>query len=148
MKLMSKQVRKKFKEMWPNLSYIWLFDRKEWLCLPLDHYRKLLDVSKIPQMQWIDEFNDCDDFALQFMAEVRRKRYFSYVKGIVKREDRIPLAIFNAFGDQFRGMQILHMLNAVICDDGNIYLIDSSPDANRIWKANNYDNNVLFISSV
>jgi len=148
MKLTSKQVRKKFKEMWPNLSYIWLFDRKEWLCLPLDHYRKLLDVSKIPQMQWIDEFNDCDDFALQFMAEVRRKRYFSYVKGIVKREDRIPLAIFNAFGNQFRGMQILHMLNAVICDDGNIYFIDSSPDANRIWKANNYDNNVLFISSV
>ena len=68
MKLSSKKVREIFTDMWPDLEYIWLFDRKDWLALPVVEIQKMLDSSKIPNMQWIEEFNDCDDFALQFLA--------------------------------------------------------------------------------
>ena len=148
MELTSRQVRNKFKKMWPDLEYIWLFDRKTWLCLSLDEVKKALAASKIPSMQWIDEFNDCDDFALQFLAETRRKQYFAYKAGTIARDSRIPIAMFLGFGNKFRGINILHMLNIAICDDGEIYIVDATPSANRIWKADAYNNNVLYISSV
>jgi len=148
MKLSSRDVRKKFRDLWPDLEYIWLFDRKDWLCLPLGEVEKMLAASRVPKMEWIDEFNDCDDFALQFLAESRRKQYFAYMKGSIARDSRIPMALFLAFGNQFRGIDTLHMANMAICDDGNIYMVDATPDANRIWRADAYNDNVLYISSV
>lgn len=146
--LTSAQIREKFTDMWPDLEYIWLFDRKTWLCPPVEELQVILNNSRIPGMDWIDEFNDCDDFALQFLAEVRRKHYFAYKRGKISRENRIPKAVFLAFGNRFRNMDILHMVNPAICDDGNIHFIDSTPTAKRIWKADPDNDNPMFVSSV
>jgi len=148
MQLTSAEVRKTFTDMWPDLEYIWLFDRKNWLCLSVEELSKMLKASRIPGMDWIDEFNDCDDFAMQFLSEARRKQYFAYKRGNIARNIRIPLAMFNGFGNLFRGMDMLHMVNPAICDDRKIYFVDATPQAKRVWKADTDNDNLLFVSSV
>ena len=144
----NKEVRKKFKALWFGLEYIWLFDKSGWSCPTLDQVKEALATSKVPGMDWVDEFNDCDDFALHFLSEFKRKRYFSYKVGNIPKEDLFPSAIFNVFGDRFRGKDSIHMLNAVICSDGYIYMVDATPYSKAVWKATSFGDNVLFVSSV
>ena len=140
----AKEIRYELNNIWPNLKFIWLLDKVFWK-LPLGQLEKLLAKSRIPEMEFIPLFNDCDDFALQFMVEVRRKRYFARMKGILPEEQRdYPVSIGFASGSQFRGISKYHAANICICQEG-IYMLDATPYENRIWKADPKNDSIFFV---
>lgn len=144
MKITSSEIRDKLNNFWPNLEYVWLWDTTYWTP-SLDAVQGALTNSNVPTMDFIDEFNDCDNFALQFVAECRRKRYFQWKNGNLPESERFTLTIGQVFGDMFRGMSKLHKCCFAICNDDNIYMLDATPSENRIWKAVQADDNALYI---
>ena len=88
--------------------------------------------------------NDCDDYALQFVAEVRRKRYFQWTQGNLPEESRYQLTVGRVFGDMFRGIGKIHMANIFLCDEG-VYMLDATPGENRIWQASQDQDNLIFV---
>jgi hypothetical protein len=144
MKITSKEIRDKLQETWPQLEYIWLWDTTYWTP-NIDAVEDALKVSNVPTMDFIDEFNDCDNFALQFLAECRRKRYFQWKEGNLPEEQRYSMTIGFVFMDQVRGMEMLHAANLVLDKEGDIYILDSTPQEKRMWIADPKNDNVLFV---
>lgn len=145
MKITSKEIRDKLNTIWPDLEYIWLWDTTYWAPNP-DAIDMARQKSNLHTMEFVDEFNDCDNFARQFSAECRRKRYFQWKAGNLPDEQRHQLAIGDIFGDQFRGIGKIHMANVAICNDDEVYIIDLTPSENRMWKVDPKNDNALFIS--
>jgi len=143
MQVNSYTIRKEITEIWPNLEYIWLWDNVFWKP-KFEEIRNALENSKIPQMNFINLFWDCDNFALQFLAEYRLNKYLEWERGELPEEEKFPTAIGFIFGNLFRGRPILHAANIALCQEG-IYIIDSTPAENRIWKADKKNDNLLFV---
>jgi len=144
MKITSKEIRDKFQETWPNLEYVWLWDTVYWTP-NIDAVEDAMRVSKVPTMDFINEFNDCDNFALQFLAECRRKRYFQWKEGKLPEDQKFSMAIGYIFGDMFRGIGKVHAANIVLDSEGDIYILDLTPGENRMWRAKPENDNVLFV---
>jgi hypothetical protein len=144
MKITSQEIRDKLQAMWPGLEYIWLWDTTYWTP-NIEAVELALEQSKVPTMDFIDEFNDCDNFALQFLAECRRKRYFQWKDGNLPLEQRYSVTVGYVFGDQFRGMGKLHAANLVVDKEGDVYILDATPGEKRMWKADPENDNVLFV---
>lgn len=143
MKVRSSEIRQKLNDIWPDLEYIWLWDNTFWM--PKSSVlQPLLDQSKIPKMEFVNSFNDCDNFALQFLAESRRKRYMQWKQGNLPEDSKFPISIGFAFGNMFRGQSKLHAVNVCVCPDG-VYIIDTIPSENRLWKADKANDNILFV---
>ena len=143
MKATSQQIRERLQKQWSDLEYIWLWDNTYWKPL-LHQAEKLLKSSRVSEMKFIPQFNDCDNFALQWLAEVRRKRYFAHQENNLPPEQIFPVSIGFCFGNEFRGMAKLHAANIMVAKDDKIYIIDTTPMENRIWEASDKDN-ILFV---
>ena len=139
----SEEMRQEAKKLWPDLDNIWLMDKVFTAPRP-EVFQEALRLSNVPSMEFIPEANDCDDFALQFMAEVRRKRYFQYVNKQLTRENYKPISATFGFGDQFRGISKIHVANPCFTEDG-FYMIDTTPGENRMWKAKTDQDHILFL---
>lgn len=145
MKVTSQEIRDAITKLWPNLEYIWLWDNVFWKVSP-DAARAALKASNVPSMDFVDRFNDCDDFSLQFHAECRRKRYFQWKNGNLPDDQKFPIAEGEAFGDMFRGISKIHKANLILCNDDKIYIIDATPMEKRMWEADPVNDNILFVS--
>jgi len=143
----TKFLRKKIREIWPNLKNITMWDSIYWL-ISEETIGSLIEKSNVPGMDFIPEFNDCDNFALQFQAEVRRKRYLAYKTaqegGEVPEELRYPVAVAIAHGTMWRGMSKNHVANLFVCREG-IYLADLTPMEKRYWKASSDNDKMLSV---
>lgn len=144
MKITSKEIQSELTAVWPDLEYIWKWDGSYWKPSP-SAVQKALELSNVPKMDFIDEFNDCDDFGLQFLAECRRKRYMQWKAGELPEDQRYPMSIGFVFGDMFRGMSKRHVANIALCNDSNIYIVDATPGENRMWQASAENDNILFV---
>jgi len=144
MKITSAEIRKKLQEVWPDLEYIWLWDTTYWTP-NIEAVQRGLDQSKVPTMDFIDEFNDCDNFALQFLAECRRKRYFQWKDGNLPEDQRYSMTVGFVFGDMFRGIGKLHAANLVIDKENDVYILDSTPGEKRMWKVDPENDNIVFV---
>jgi hypothetical protein len=144
MKIKSDEIRDQFQKVWPELEYIWLWDTTYWTP-KIDVVRDALKSSNVPTMDFIDEFNDCDNFALQFLAECRRKRYFQWKDGNLPEEEKYSMTIGFIFGDMFRGIRKSHAANIVLDKESHLYILDATPGENRIWMATPENDNVLFV---
>ena len=143
MKITADEIRAKVSEAWPDLEYIWLWDKSFWQP-PVQVVEDALKASNVPTMDFIEEFNDCDDFALQFVAETRRKRYFQWKQGNLPAESKFPIAMAFVFGDMFRGISKVHAANLCFCQEG-IYMIDATPGEKRMWEACGDQDNIIFL---
>jgi len=149
MKISSKQIRKILAKQWPHLEYIWLWDNT-YFSLPLRQAAVLLKTSRIPDMRFVPLFSDCDNFALQFLAETRRKRYLAAYpldpnqERTLPVDQEFPVTMGFAFGNLLRGMAKLHAVNIFIDNEEKIHLIDTTPMEKRIWEATDKDN-ILFV---
>jgi hypothetical protein len=139
----SNDIRADINKIWSGLDYIWLWDNR-FLKPPVEEMKTALETSTIPQMNFIDLFWDCDNFALQFLAEYRMNRYLAWKQGQIKKDEMFPKSVGFAFGNMFRGRPILHAANIAVCQEG-VYIIDSTPSENRIWKADKKNDNLLFV---
>jgi hypothetical protein len=144
MKITSQEIRDALIKVWPDLEYIWLWDTTYWTPSK-ESVQKALETSNVSTMDFIDEFNDCDNFALQFLAECRRKRYLQWKAGNLPIAERHSMSIGYVFGDQFLGIGKLHVTNIALCNDGEIYIVDSTPAENRMWKASPVSDTILFV---
>ena len=143
MRLKSKDIRERLAAIWPALEYVWLWDTAYWTP-SAEVVQMALDKSNVPTMEFISEFHDCDDFAVQFMAEVRRKRYFQWKEGNLPVETKYPLTIGFCFGDMFRGISKTHAANICLCDEG-VYILDATPGEKRMWLADKENDNLIFV---
>ena len=149
MLIKSKFLRRKIREVWPDLSLqkITPWDPIYWL-ISEKTIGDLIDKSNVSGMDFIPQFNDCDNFALQFQAEVRRKRYLAYKTaqkgGDIPEELRYPVAVAIAWGSMWRGMSKNHVANLFVCREG-IYLADLTPMEKRYWKADSSNDKILNI---
>ena len=142
----TKYIRKELLKVWPKrmVADIIFWDQKYWL-IPEAQIDQVLKKSSVPDMQFIREFNDCDNFALQLQAETRRKRYLSWKNGNLPEEERYPVAMAIAWGDMWRGQSKNHVGNIFVCQEG-IYIADSTPMEKRYWKATTEKDNMLKIN--
>jgi hypothetical protein len=144
MKITSQEIRDKMQAMWPDLEYIWLWDTTYW-APNIESVESALETSNVPTMDFIDQFNDCDNFALQFLAECRRKRYFQWKAGNLPEEQRYSMTVGYVFGDMFRGIGKVHAANVVLDKEGDLYMLDATPTEKRMWRAKRENDNVLFV---
>jgi len=138
----SAYVREEIAKLWPDLDMAVLLDRVfiiPDLQEPVDYFKE----SKIRDMQFIDEFNDCDDFAEFFKVEVKLKRYAKFEKGELTGEELAPWVLGRAAGNLFRGASMDHVVNLCLTKEG-FYIFDLTPDSDRYWKAESGNDNILF----
>ena len=136
MKVKAKYVYKQVNELWPNLDNrdeIIPWDREYWL-MSQETVGRIMELSNVPEMTFIPDFNDCDDFALHAQSETRRKRYLAWMEGKLSIVQRYPVAVAIAWGSMWRGMSKNHVANLFVCKEG-IYLADFTPMERRYWKA-------------
>lgn len=144
MKISSNKIREKLINIWPDLEYnCILMDNTFWMP-SVSVIDPLLKSSNVPKMEVVPLFNDCDNFALQFQAEVRRKRYLAWTAGNIAEDQVYPISIGIVLGDMFRGISKSHAANLMICQEG-IYIIDTMPDENRYWEVTKENDNIRFI---
>ena len=128
--------------VWPEMEYPWIYDRGTFYAPSLSVVQRAMETSFVPNMQVVGEFNDCDDFALHFIAEFRRKQYLAWEAKNLPVDRTFPAAIGIVFGDKFRAEEILHQCCVGVLEEG-IYLIDPYPGVARIWKADPKNDNVI-----
>ena len=147
----TKYVRKEILKIgWPQVdaSDIIPWTPKYWL-IPQAQIGQLLEKSAIPNMTFIKDFAECDFFALEFLAETRRKRYLAYMRareeGEVPEYLMYPVAMGMAWGNMWRGQSKNHKANLFVCEEG-IYLADAMPMEKRYWKATSENDNMFRIN--
>lgn len=127
MKITARQVKRLLQDRWKQLKYVWTWDP----CFQLakvEDLRDYITTSKVPDMEFIDYFNDCDDFANYFLSEIRMKRY-------IKRdelEELIPEAIGRVFllGDNI--VMPDHKANIAIAEEFEVYILDATDRSMRL----------------
>ena len=133
-------IRERLNVLWPSLEDIWIFDKKFYIPT-MEEVAEVLKESEVPKYTFINEMFDCDDFALQFLAEYRRKWLDNWKKYV---ESPYPAAVGMIFCDRVRGMDMLHQVNIAFCQDA-VYIIDTTPMANRLWKASSQTDNIIML---
>jgi hypothetical protein len=143
MKVSSIYLYREFKKLWPDLRWydIRLADENYWLPKQKD-LEKALAESKVDRMKFINSINDCDDFALQLHADIKRVRSFMAEYQQIPQEEWVSWAFGEVFGDKFRGMSMKHAANICATQEG-MFLIE--PREDRIWLANSNNDNIYFI---
>lgn len=141
MKITSTEIRIKLKTLWPNLKYVWLVDTEYW-CPSKAKIRQLLIEDKTDLLNFIPGLQDCDDFALQLHAAIKRARVWEVGANKVPREEWLPYVFGEILGYEFRGMQYNHAINIVICKEG-VYLIE--PQDDRMWEATSNNDRPYFV---
>lgn len=121
------QIRAMLREIWPDLKEIWCFDQNYQFPTGEDVARAL-KVSGVNFEKQEGEVFDCDDYALQLHAEIKRKR--------------MGWAFGEAFGSKIRGWPRYHVLN-ICCTMSGVLLIE--PKTDEMWQPNPTADNLLFV---
>ena len=108
----SRELRKRLYKKWPSLRP-WIFDRKYETISRLK-LKQLLYENRIDKKKYVKDSFDCDDFALQLHAAIKRKGNYA----------------FGEVHGTFRGNSTYHAVNICICKHC-IVLIE--PQTDKIW---------------
>ena len=144
-KVNSNYIREQLTLVWPDLDMVILLD-SNFVVPKVSDIEKMFKASKIREMQFIPEFNDCDNFALYFLAEVRKNCYDMLMSREISPEDMFPWTISLAVCNVTRDIDIIHAVNLALCEEG-IYMFDITPESDRFWKASAKSDNpfILFM---
>lgn len=126
------EVFKTLVDYWPKINPrdIKLADGM-YVCPTRAEVEKTLFDSKIDEMIYIAEINDCDNFAVLLYAYVLRKRYEDYNAGLTLKGGLYSLTV----GEMWYENPIAgpHAINIAITSDAGILFIE--PQTDRVWKA-------------
>ena len=143
------EIREQLEEIWPwfkrHPDELIFWDTKYYWAPPVAQLAQLIEKSTVHEMTFVPNFNDCDNYSLQFQAETRRKRYLAWKNGNLPEEQVHPLTTSMAWGNGWRGMSKNHKGNLYVCEEG-IYMADQTPMEHRYWKANADNDNMLKIN--
>lgn len=127
MMITANQIRSMFEETWPDLKEVWCFDQNYYLP-EAKEVAQAVKESRVNFEKKDGETFDCDDYALQLHAEIKRKR--------------MGWAFGEAFGSRIRGWPSYHMLN-ICCTVSGVLLIE--PQTDQMWPPNPTADNILFV---
>ena len=120
------QIENMLTDIWPGLNQVWCFDQ-EYVYPTLEDIKQFVAKNSMDISDIKAENPDCDDFALQLHAKVKRFHNWSFGE---------------AFCNKVAGWSVLHNLNICVCQEG-VFLIDPKP--NRIWQADTTNDNILWV---
>jgi len=123
----SKEIKQILKDIFPHLEVPWFRDEEYDLPSRIDVVF-FLRTDPINEMKFLERDFDCDDFALQLHAAVKREHHWAFGE---------------AFGDRIKGKNILHNLNVFIGDDETVCLVE--PQTDEIWEAVKGDDNIRIV---
>lgn len=123
----AREIKYRLKKVFPNIEVPWLRDTRYDLPSVYD-VKDFIEENQVDQHHFSGEEFDCDDFALQLHAEVKRKHHWAFGE---------------AFADRIKGENILHNLNVFIADDEKVYLLE--PQTDEIWEAKKGEDNILIV---
>lgn len=123
----SEQIRKVVRAVWPNIGFIWLADTI-YLRPPIATIEGLLVASKVHDLKFNGELMDCDDYALQANAFVKRNRI--ELSDTLPMDENYHLAFGEAFGPMVRGLETPHTLNICVAEEG-VFLVE--PQTYEYW---------------
>jgi len=148
MKITRDEVEAEIRKVWPDIEYIWLWDKAYWKGTK-DQEQRLIDKSKLREVQFVPEFFDCDDFAAQWKEEVRRTRYYAWKDGLFGDDPPVPYAVFFAGADVVNSVNGPHAVDLVLLRDPEpgLWIVDMVPTERTMWKADPKRDNVYFVSS-
>jgi len=126
-----KEIIKSIRKMWPKIYLPWLPDSKYFIT-DINTVIESLMKSGVKDYENQGEVFDCDDFALQANAYIKRN----------ERSDGVPWAFGEALGDKYKGREMIHTLNICYTTDG-FYFIE--PQGYYFWKADSNNDNVLMV---
>ena len=131
MKISSKGLRAELKNKFPTISFMWVPDYNLWKPT-LAEMKAAIKLSEVDRARFLDDINDCDDFALQLNADIKRMRAFDGEAGKIPKDQWYPWAFGEVFGTKFNGWPLGHSANICLCQEG-IFLIE--PQNDQIWLA-------------
>jgi len=121
-----RKIQTDLQSLWPDLDQIWLFD-KDYLMPTREEVENFVANNPLDQEAIKQTNPDCDDFALQYHALV--KRHFNWSFG-------------EAFANLVGGWSILHNFNICDCQDG-VVIVD--PKVGLVRFADSKTDNVLWV---
>ena len=139
MKISQKELRNELKVIWPAIGFMWVPDYNLWK----PSHQEMVDAiekSTVNRAKFLDDINDCDDFALQLNADIKRLRAFDAEAGKVPNDQWCPWAFGEVFGTMFKGWPGAHSANICVCREG-IYLIE--PQTDDIWPADGPPDDII-----
>lgn len=120
------KIQKSLNEVWPDLEQIWCFDQ-EYICPTKEEVQQFIVENGIDISEIKAKNPDCDDFALQLHAKVKRFANWSFGE---------------VFANKVQGWSKLHNLNICCCQEG-VFLIE--PRKETIWNADAINDNILWV---
>ena len=86
MKISSKDLRNELKAMWPNIGFMWVPDYTLWKP-SFNELKAAIEASVVNRSKFLDDINDCDDFALQLNADIKRMRSYDAEAGKIPNDE-------------------------------------------------------------
>lgn len=121
----SSEIKKILKEVFPDVRVPWC-TATEYDLVDMEWLAGFLKKNQIDTAPFIDKKQECEWFALQLHADVKKQRHCFFGE---------------AFGDGFRIIDEPHNLNICVGTDERVYCV--SPQTDRIWLAKKGRDNVL-----
>jgi hypothetical protein len=128
----SRRIRQSLKDVWPELQFIWLFDRR-YICPTHDELIKVIDKVWTRQKSR-GELVDCDEQALFLHSDVK--------KHLAKTDTDYTWAFGEVALTMSNGWPGPHSQNICVTKEG-IYLIE--PQTKEIWKAHKRDDEPYWV---
>jgi hypothetical protein len=131
------KVRAELKDTIPKLSQIWLMDTV-YESLSLSDLKAIVKARSVKGFKFIPDVWDCDNFALQLHARVRRLQY-DLIKAYPRPERRYPWLFCEGVG--LHSTQGVHAVNIALTSDAGIQYIE--PQTDRI--TSHFNGNIFFV---
>lgn len=123
----TREIKKILNDIFPELAVPWLRD-EEYDLPSMTAVQFFIKMDTTNEYRFIERDFDCDDFALQLHAAVKRQHHWAFGE---------------AFGDRIKGEKVLHNLNLFVADNEHVYLVE--PQTDEIWKAVKGEDNILIV---
>ena len=134
-------IEAELKRLWPNITVMGS-DRNYW-CPKQEEVKSLLWDTYIERYKYTVEIFDCDDFALLIHAFVAQERYRKMQDEKFSKEEWLPWAFGEAWGNKFDGQAYNHAVNICLTRDKGVIFVD--PQNDQIWNGDPDSNSVYFI---
>ena len=118
----------------------WVSTDREYLVPTLDMVKSLMAKYADDSIRYIPSLCECEEFALFFLADVRRGRCRDIDDLPVA--DRKNLAIGEALGGKWNGVGKKHHANICVTEDG-LYLFDMQ--SQQIWQPMRGNDSIYFV---
>ena len=141
MKITSEAVRKDIAAIWPDLQFILLSD-PAWWDPDVAEVQEFLQTSGIEKLPYIEGIHECEEFSLQLVAELRRRRAEKAVAGMIPKNELLNWPFGFVFGTRFAGRDLDHWMGITHTRQG-LWLIEPQTDA--IWTPSRDRDQVLFL---